>query len=79
MINYVKRIPNESIVEIKGKVVRPEQDIKSCTQNVELMVSEVWVLDKADFRLPIQIDDISRAISQSGALDNTVNVCSSII
>lgn len=79
MINYVKRIPNESIVEIKGKVVRPEQDIKSCTQDVELMVSEVWVLDKADFRLPIQIDDISRAISQSGALDNTVNVCSSII
>jgi isopentenyl-diphosphate delta-isomerase len=49
MLNYVKRIPNESVIEIKGQVVTPEQEVKSCTQNVEVMVDEVWLLDKADF------------------------------
>lgn len=84
MINYVKRIPNESIIEIRGEVVRPEQDIKSCTQSVEIMVEEAWLLDKSDFRLPFQIeDDVSKtpskpnedrqvSVNQDTRLDNRV-------
>lgn len=75
MIDYVKRIPNESIIEVKGKVVIPEQEIKSCTQNVEIQVSEVWVLDKSDFRLPIQIEDAVRSVTHTIA----GSVCSGII
>jgi aspartyl-tRNA synthetase len=75
MINYVKRIPNESVVQVTGEVVTPEQEVKSCTQDVELMVSEVWVLDKADFRLPIQIHDASQAKPQGDSGSETANVC----
>lgn len=79
MLNYVKRIPNESVVEITGEVVEPEQEIKSCTQPVEVMVSEVWLLDKADFRLPFQYEDAARRLPdnyQEGSDDSqfsTVN------
>lgn len=75
MLNYVKRIPNESIVEVRGKVVTPEQAVKSCTQDMEVMVSETWVLDKADFRLPIQIEDAAKAMSAQNANDSSTNVC----
>lgn len=74
MINYVKRIPNESIIEIRGKVVRPEQEIKSCTQSVEIMVEEAWLLDKSDFRLPFQIEDENSSGSSKPNREHQVSV-----
>jgi hypothetical protein len=34
MIKYICAVPNESVVDIVGKVVRPEKAIESCTQQV---------------------------------------------
>ena len=32
MFEYAKRIPKESVVEIKGKVTIPEKAVQGCTQ-----------------------------------------------
>lgn len=37
MVTYASKIPKESIIEIKGKVLKTEKDIESCSQSkVEL-------------------------------------------
>jgi aspartyl/asparaginyl-tRNA synthetase len=36
MIQFVKAIPNESIIDIEAQVTKPEQAVESCSQKVEL-------------------------------------------
>jgi aspartyl-tRNA synthetase len=37
MVNYASKIPKESIVEVKAKVLKTKKDIESCSQSkVEL-------------------------------------------
>jgi aspartyl-tRNA synthetase len=74
MLNYVKRIPNESVVEIRGEVVVPEKRVESCTQTVEIMTKEVWLLDKADHRLPFQLDAASKRQTEETEENKYVSV-----
>jgi aspartyl-tRNA synthetase len=60
MAEYARRITKESIVEIKAKVVIPEKEVKGCSQKVELIISEVWTINKAAPILPFQIEDAAR-------------------
>ena len=53
MVTYASKIPKESIIEIKGKVLKTEKDIESCSQSkVELQVLEIWTLNKSASMLP---------------------------
>jgi aspartyl-tRNA synthetase len=62
MIEYVNTINRESIVDIKASVKKAPEAIKSCTQqDVELHVSEIWVVSAAVPTLPLQIDDAQRS------------------
>jgi aspartyl-tRNA synthetase len=62
MIEYVNTINRESIVDIKASVKKSPEAIKSCTQqDVELHVSEIWVVSAAVPTLPLQIDDAQRS------------------
>jgi len=62
MIEYVNTINRESIVDIKASVKKSPEAIKSCTQqDVELHVSEIWVVSAAVPNLPLQIDDAQRS------------------
>ena len=60
MAEYARRITKESIVEIKAKVVIPEKEVKGCSQKVELIISEVWTINKAAPILSFQIEDAAR-------------------
>jgi aspartyl-tRNA synthetase len=62
MIKYMASVPNESIVDIVGKVVKPEEAIDSCTQQVELQILRFFVVNRATNRLPLQIADASRKV-----------------
>jgi len=62
LIKFVEKIPKESIVDIFGIVKTADQKIVSCTQqDVELHIREIWVVSRADIRLPLQIEDASRS------------------
>ncbi len=60
MAEFTRRITKESIVEVKAKVVVPEQEVKGCSQKVELIISEIWTINKAAPILPFQIEDAAR-------------------
>lgn len=57
-------IPKESIVDVKGLVKTVPKSIESCTQSdVELVCQEFWVISLAEPRLPLQIDDACRPVT----------------
>ena len=58
-------VPNESIVDIVGKVSNPGKPIQSCTQQVELQILKFFVVNRATNRLPLQIMDASRKVEHN--------------
>jgi aspartyl-tRNA synthetase len=62
MVEYARRIPKESIVQIKGLVHMPDAPIKKCTQQVELLIKEIWTLHKSVPRLPFNLDDAANVV-----------------
>lgn len=60
MAEYTRRIPKESIIEVKAKVVQPEKPIEGCSQKVELNITEIWTINKSAPILPFQIEDAAR-------------------
>lgn len=62
MIKYLADVPVESIVDITGRVVKPEKAIESCSQKVELQITKFFVVNRATARLPLQLIDASRKV-----------------
>ena len=70
-VEYIRRIPKESIVEIKGLVHTPEAPIKKVTQQMELLIKEAWTLHKSEPRLPMNLDDAANVVlNQTDEDDN---------
>ena len=65
MIKYMASVPHESIVDIVGKVLVPDKPINSCTQQVELHITNFFVVNRAVNRLPLQIADASRKVENN--------------
>lgn len=65
MLKYMSGVPNESIVDLAGIVVKPEKPIESCTQQVELQITKFFVVNRAANRLPLQISDASRKVEHN--------------
>lgn len=60
MVNYSAKVPKESIIEVKAQVVIPKTPVDTCSQKVELLIQEFWVVNKSAPILPFQIEDASR-------------------
>jgi hypothetical protein len=60
MAEYTRRIPKESIIEVRAKVVQPEKPVESCSQKVELNITEIWTINKSAPILPFQLEDAAR-------------------
>jgi hypothetical protein len=52
MVEYARRIPKESIIDIKAKVTIPEKPVAGCSQKPELAILEVWTVNKSAPMLP---------------------------
>ncbi|GAM23657.1 hypothetical protein SAMD00019534_068320 [Acytostelium subglobosum LB1] len=60
MLKFAAGITKESIVEVKGKVVKTTAPIESCTQkDVEIAVLSLFIVSEA-LHLPLQIEDLAR-------------------
>lgn len=69
MVSYAVKVPNESIVEIKAKVVAPQVPVESCTQKIELQIEEFWIVNKSAPILPFQIEVASTLVTNQAAED----------
>lgn len=85
MVKFVAGITKESIVDVEGFIRASPQTIEACTQkNVEMHVTQVFVVSAAEARLPLQIEDAARPenendpeglnihVNQDTRLDNRV-------
>jgi len=64
MIKFISHISNESIVDVEAVVKKVDEKIESCTQqDVELHVKQVWVVSASDPKLPLQIEDAGRKLT----------------
>jgi aspartyl-tRNA synthetase len=62
MVKFASKIPKESIIDIKARVTVPENEVKECSQKVELQITEIWVVNKSAPMLPFQLEDASRPV-----------------
>lgn len=59
------RITKESVIDVEGFVRSVPQKVEGATQqDVELHVTQLWVISAAEPRLPLQIDDASRPVTE---------------
>ncbi|XP_064114710.1 aspartate--tRNA ligase, cytoplasmic-like [Macrobrachium nipponense] len=84
MIKFVCNITKESLIDVQGKVAVAEQKVEACTvQDVEVHVTDVFVVSAALPRLPLQIEDAMRPdtddpeglhvkVNQDTRLDNRI-------
>lgn len=62
MVKFSSNISKESIVDVEGTVVDVgKKGVAGCTQgDVELLLSQIWIVSVAASQLPLQIEDASR-------------------
>jgi nondiscriminating aspartyl-tRNA synthetase len=69
MIKFIEKVSKESIVDVAGIIKKPHEKIASCTQqDVELHLQQFFIVSAAEPRLPLQIEDASRAADESSEL-----------
>merc|ERR1719348_1271003 len=65
MVKFASHVSKESIVDVEAVVKKVGDKIESCTQqDVELHVTQVWVVSSSDTQLPLQIEDAGRRITE---------------
>ncbi|CAH1099155.1 unnamed protein product [Psylliodes chrysocephalus] len=84
MVKFSSSIPKESILDVEARVSEVPNSIASCSQqDVELVVTQLWVVSQSAPQLPLQIEDASRPekaeeeglnvrVNQDTRLDNRI-------
>lgn len=61
MVKFASDITRESIIDVEGWLRKSPTKIESCTQNdVELHVTQIFVISASEARLPLLIEDAMR-------------------
>ena len=74
LVRFLKTIPKESILDLKGKVTEVQKPVEGCSiSNFELQIEDVFCLSRSRPVLPFQIEDASRPMTaeEAEAMDNT--------
>jgi aspartyl-tRNA synthetase len=67
MVKYCSKVNPESVVDVYGEVVKPNEPVKSCTQSaIELKPIKAFIVHASGPVLPFQIEDASRRPLQEG-------------
>lgn len=64
-IKFINTISKESIVEITGLVKKPQQEITSCSQAIELQIQKIFVVSMSVPQLPLQLEDAQRRLEKN--------------
>lgn len=75
-VKFVAGVNKESVMDLEGYVRGVAQKIEGATQHdVEMHVTQAWLVSASEPRLPLQIDDASRAVveEKEGELAITVS------
>lgn len=66
MVKFAADITKESIIDVEGWIRKSPIKIESCSQHdVELHVTQLFVVSSAEARLPIQLEDAMRPVNEA--------------
>ena len=61
MVKYIGNLNKESVVDITGELVKPEQPIESCSNTiVEMTCPKIFCVSRS-IQIPLEISDLSRS------------------
>ena len=61
MLKFIQKVSNETVVDVVGKLVKPDEEIKSASQgDIEIHVSGFHVVSAANPMLPLRLEDAER-------------------
>ncbi|KAF2839078.1 aspartyl-tRNA synthetase [Patellaria atrata CBS 101060] len=67
MVKFAAAVPVESVVLVKGLLVKTQEEVKSASiKDVEVHVVELHIISRADSMLPLQIEDAERPLPAEG-------------
>jgi aspartyl-tRNA synthetase len=72
-MKFLEGIPKESVLDVKGQVVVPDNPVESCSiADIEIAVESVIVINRTIDDLPFMIEDASRKLTakETEAMDN---------
>ena len=64
MVGYAASLPNESIVDVTGTLVKPENEIKSCSIQLEMNLTKIYCVNLSKATLPFQMKDAGRRLEK---------------
>eukprot|EP00557_Chaetoceros_sp_GSL56_P007264 CAMPEP_0176488772 /NCGR_PEP_ID=MMETSP0200_2-20121128/6901_1 /TAXON_ID=947934 /ORGANISM="Chaetoceros sp., Strain GSL56" /LENGTH=600 /DNA_ID=CAMNT_0017885805 /DNA_START=303 /DNA_END=2102 /DNA_ORIENTATION=+ len=71
MLNYLKTLTVESIVDLEGRIVG-DANVKSCSvQTIELSIERIHAVSKAQPQLPFLVEDAARSEAEVEASQST--------
>jgi aspartyl/asparaginyl-tRNA synthetase len=71
MLNYLKTLTIESVIDLEGTIVG-DANVKSCSiQNVELTIERIHAVSKAQAQLPFLVEDAARSEEEVEASQET--------
>jgi len=74
MVKFASNVSKESIIDVEATVVSVPDKIAACSQkDVELLVTQLWVVSAANSQLPLQIEDAARP-EKEGDDDDGLNI-----
>uniref|UniRef100_A0AC35UF61 Aspartate--tRNA ligase, cytoplasmic n=1 Tax=Rhabditophanes sp. KR3021 TaxID=114890 RepID=A0AC35UF61_9BILA len=69
MLKFVNGVSKESIVDIYGTITKTGEQIQSCTQkDAEIHIEKIFIVSKAEPKLPLQIEDAGRSTDAESTL-----------
>ena len=72
---YFDSVTKESVIDVEGFVRGVPQKVDGATQqDVELHVTQLWVVSAAEPRLPLLIEDASRPVTEEVSFLSRVNI-----
>ena len=63
MVKFIGNITKESVVDVLATVTKPNNEILSCTQKQELVIVQIFIVNKAAAILPFQLEDSVRPLN----------------
>ncbi|KAI8374900.1 hypothetical protein BD560DRAFT_350286 [Blakeslea trispora] len=74
MVKYCVGITPESIVLVQGKIVKPVEEVKSCTiSDAELAIEKIHVVSEVNVRLAFSLEDATRPESSYEDQENQLS------
>ena len=64
MVGFAAMLSKESIVDVTGVLVKPQDEIQACSIKLELQIHKIFCVNRSNPKLAFQLKDASRRLEK---------------